>query len=655
MNPEHGGTVPESPLPIPRWKRTYTCENLTYTMPSLLAAMGLILLGFFTYTLSMAFVPQIMPLKLEVLGANNKEIAFIMLTIGQVFNITVCPMVSFQSDRFRSRRWGRRIPFILFTMPMMCAAWLLFAFVDSEAAWLSPAIARFVTVAPATLAVILIGLIMLLYQFFLMYVGSVIYYIYNDTIPAQFLARFVGMIQVVTTLAGTLFAFFIFPYGVEFFRPILIGTVLIYGLGVGAMCLLLREPRFPEPGAAEVRQSPRTAGIVTFFRESFSHKFYWYSFFGVGASAVASCIGTFTVFFYRDMGLQMGDIGRLNGVAGLAGMIISMLVASAGAVLIDRWHPVRVFVIGMLFSVLLPLLYCQWLFFTPPPRIFWMVFVATNICFSFAINFRAIANMPMLMRIYPKSRFGQFCSAQSMLRSGMVLTASLVLGAVIDILKYNYHLGDFAYRFLWVWNLFWTIVASIFFVLMYRQYFKLGGFAAYQAPATWSETGFEPMPATPVHGPSRKLLNIALPLLDAVLILPLAGAGFMIWYCRRGGMPATAEVFAHLALPAAVGVLVFWGLVRMGIRRDIRRVRRGEPPKNGLPHHGLLMIFAATHLLLFACTVYQSWMTAVPEDGTGSGWMWFYQMMVNAVLVALLYLYLRIERGFSTTLTERHG
>ena len=174
MNPEHGGTVPESPLPIPRWKRTYTCENLTYTMPSLLAAMGLILLGFFTYTLSMAFVPQIMPLKLEVLGANNKEIAFIMLTIGQVFNITVCPMVSFQSDRFRSRRWGRRIPFILFTMPMMCAAWLLFAFVDSEAAWLSPAIARFVTVAPATLAVILIGLIMLLYQFFLMYVGSVI-------------------------------------------------------------------------------------------------------------------------------------------------------------------------------------------------------------------------------------------------------------------------------------------------------------------------------------------------------------------------------------------------------------------------------------------------------------------------------------------------
>lgn len=655
MNSQKSDAIPETPSGLSPAPRTYTCENLTYTLPSLSWAMGLILLGFFTYTLTLAFVPQIMQLKLASLGANNKTIAFIMLTVGQVFNITICPMVSFQSDRFRSKRWGRRIPFILFTMPMMCAAWLLFAFVDSEAMWLSTALARFVTVAPMTMTVILIGLIMLLYQFFVMYVGSVIYYIYNDTIPAQFLARFVGMIQVVVTLAGTLFAFFIFPYGLTYFRPILIGVMAVYVLGVGAMCLLLKEPRFPELTEDEARQSRRTAGLITFFRESFSHKFYWYSFFGVGAIAVAGCIGTFTVFFYQDMGLEMLDIGRLNGVTGLVGLAIAMTVAAAGTVLIDRWHPVRVYVVGMMFAGLVSLMNCQWLFFRPSPRIFWVMAVATTVSFSFLGNFRGIASMPMLMRIYPKSRFGQFCSAQSMLRSGMVLLASLVLGALIDVLKYNCNLGNYAYRCLWIWNLFWTAAGSVCFALMYREYFKLGGFTAYHAPAPWSENKLEPMPVTPVHGPSRKLLRIALPLLDAVLILPVAGAGIMVWYCNHLRLFATGAVFAHAALPAAAAVLVFWWFVRWGIGRDIGRAVRGETPKNGLPHHGLLIIFAVTHLLVFGCTVYQSWMTAVPEDGTMSGWMWFYQMMVNAVLVALLYLYTRIERGFSNTLAEEHA
>jgi len=66
-----------------------------------------------------AVVPSILPLKLKDLGAPNWLMGVIMTTGPGILNMTICPWVSFKSDRFRSR-WGRRIPFIILTMPFLC-------------------------------------------------------------------------------------------------------------------------------------------------------------------------------------------------------------------------------------------------------------------------------------------------------------------------------------------------------------------------------------------------------------------------------------------------------------------------------------------------------------------------------------------------------
>lgn len=626
------------------FEKRYTCEGLTYTLPQLWWTVFLILLGFFCYTLALAFVPSIMPLKLNALGANSKTIAFIMTTIGQVFNITICPMVSFQSDRYRSKRWGRRVPFILYTMPMFCASWLLFAFVDSEASFLSAFLQKWVAIAPATMAVILIALIMVIYQFFLMYVGSVIYYIYNDTIPAQFLARFVGAVNVVCQCASACFNFFIFKHGLTHFTSLLILITVVYAVGLGLMCFLLKEPRFPPPTTVEKKKE---SGLLSFLKESFSHPFYWYTYLSVAAMAIAGVAGPFVVFRSQNLGLNLEMIGNLNGYAGICATSWTLVVVAIGTTFIDRWHPVRVYAVGTIFISTLSAIGIKWLFFSPPAQIIWWISLFTSIASMIFSSFWGIASMPMLMRIFPKSRFGQLCGAQAMLRSLTVLLFSFLVGVLIDLLKYNCQLGDFAYRYTFVWQWLWQVLGAYFYIRMYREWLKLGGFAGYKAPAPWLAEKFEVMAVTPVQAPSARLVKQSLVLFDLAVAGPVIGAVCMFLYTGMHGSAELSRCFLILAFPVAAFVAALWFFIRLGILRDIKLVIKGLHPRNGIPHHGLLFLVGACFLLLFGCSVFQSWKLTAAEFGTLSARMWSFESLITLLLIAGLYLYTRIERGFS--------
>jgi hypothetical protein len=55
--------------------------------------------------------PSVLPFVLKELGASNLIISAYITTIASIFNLTICPIASFMSDRHRSK-WGRRIPFL---------------------------------------------------------------------------------------------------------------------------------------------------------------------------------------------------------------------------------------------------------------------------------------------------------------------------------------------------------------------------------------------------------------------------------------------------------------------------------------------------------------------------------------------------------------
>jgi hypothetical protein len=107
------------------------------------------------------------------------------------------------------------------------------------------------------------------------------------------------------------------------------------------------------------------------------------------------------------------------------------------------------------------------------------------------------AELPMYMRILPKSRYGQFCAANAMVRSFAAIIGGLLIGIALDRLALLFPTKDYCYRFIPIWSLVF-IGASLFFLRrLYADWLKRGGAIAYHPP------GFEPKDEPDAEAPSR--------------------------------------------------------------------------------------------------------------------------------------------------------
>ncbi|MBR7131536.1 MAG: MFS transporter [Lentisphaeria bacterium] len=621
-------------------KTFYECGTLKYTMPGLIVAIGLLMLGFFSFRFSSQMV-SLVALRLKFLNASDTTVALIMSTIGSVFNMTVCPVVSFKSDRYRNRPFGlgRRNVFILGTLPMVCLGFLGFAFSGQLGNVLSGVLAPWAEFSPASLTVMIIGIVMVFYQFFYMFVASVIYYLYNDVIPARFLARAVGMVQVTGTAASTIFNLFLFKHGDVYFTEVLLLGAVVYFLGVGAMCLFLKEPVLPPLTDNEKRESRGIRGVWTFMKESFSHRYYW---FFVWASTFWSAgiggIGTFMVFFYMAMGMDLEAIGKLNGINGAVGMVIGMALATAGAFLIDRWHPVRTLIYANIMQFVFALFFAKWIFFTPSSDIIFIVILAGLIILTITTNIAGLAGMPMLIRTLPKSRFGQFCSANATVRSLVMMLLGLLLGVAIDVVRKLLGPGFdhyFVYRFIWVWRLIFSGLGIFFYFHTYKEYLRLGGELHYKAPAPWSPEKWETLDNTPSSGITCKMLRSGIFCWDALLVLY---SGFTLWIAFY----AEDIRFWGFVVPAMAVTLLVWFMLRRAICR--RMPPAGERVYGGVLHHCALWIGAVQQVLLLGIGVVQTLMLFKKESLRVGGYIWIFEIIVLLATLLLLWVCNTIER-----------
>lgn len=99
--PMPGDSVPQA--------KTFRAGSLIYSKKGLFILFAGMLWGDFCFTFMEAVVPSILPLKLWSLGSANVLVGFVMTTLPGIFNFTITPWLSFNSDRHRSN-WGRRRP-----------------------------------------------------------------------------------------------------------------------------------------------------------------------------------------------------------------------------------------------------------------------------------------------------------------------------------------------------------------------------------------------------------------------------------------------------------------------------------------------------------------------------------------------------------------
>jgi hypothetical protein len=131
-------------------------------------------------------------------------------------------------------------------------------------------------------------------------------------------------------------------------------------------------------------------------------------------------------------------------------------------------------------------LWLVFLFYDCSPAVSQGLFIAITAVSAPAIALYLAAELPMYMRILPKSRYGQFCAANAMIRSFAIIIGGLLIGFALDWLAKLFSTKDYCYRFIPIWY-FIFIGASLYFLRrLYTEWLKLGGSTSYHPP------GFEP-------------------------------------------------------------------------------------------------------------------------------------------------------------------
>jgi len=629
-------------------KTIYRCGTLTYTRITLFAVFAWLLWGDFCFTLMEAVVPSVLPLKLKALGCSNSMMALIMTAAPGFMSMTVCPYVSFKSDRYRSR-WGRRIPFIIWTMPFLCATLAIMGFSDDLCGMLRRNSEFLCSYSPATVTIALIAVFMIMFEFFNMFVYSVFWYLFNDVVPPQFLARFMGAFRIVGTGASAIYNCFVFKYAETHMREIFVGASILYLVGFGVACLMVKEGEYPPLDKNRIEEGKGLKGIKTFFKESFVHKFYRLRFFATAFSYAGLAIGTFTIFFNRNMGLSLEQIGYISAIGSIAMMAAMYLMA----IFVDRWHPLRITVYGAVFGVLGNFVSMVWIFVTLPGNYFFWLNIGNVLIGTFLAALVSVSASPSQMRIFPKSRYGQFCSAQAMLRSVFTVTAGFLAGLFVDFVKYLCNGSDYAYRFIHVWQTVFAAISAMFLVMLYREWYRLGGDKKFHPPAPWSPEGFEEMPVVPIIGPQTKWMNMALKLFDGITGLSALGIPFMMWWLYSKQAMFAFKWYGLAVFPLAVAVLLFWRALRSSICRDMEAARRGLPLRNGLPHHGMMMILGIKFMLAIGIWICQVVCCIILNLQSGAVVFGIANVAANFLLIGLLWLMCRVERGYSVAIDEK--
>ncbi|MEI8244200.1 MAG: MFS transporter [Lentisphaerota bacterium] len=622
---------------------------MTYTKIGLFVLFAWLLWGDFCFTMMEAVVPSILPLKLKSLGCSNWLMGLILTTAPGILNMTVCPYVSFKSDRYRSK-WGRRIPFIIWTMPFLCGSLALMGLGDDICGALQRNSEFLRSFAPATITIALIAIFLIMFQFFNMFVNSVFWYLFNDVVPAQFLARFMGLLRIVGTGAGALYNFFIFKYAESHMREIFIGASVLYFVGFGIACLMIREGEYPPPEGESENSNKGLNGIITFFQESFSHKFYWFRFLSTSFAAIAGAIGAFNIFFNREMGLSLDQIGKISAISSISMMAAMYFMA----IFVDRWHPLRITVYGAVFGVLGSLMSMVWIFVTLPGDYFFWLNLGNAVIGAFLGALVGVAGFPTEMRIFPQSRFGQFCSAQAMLRSTFTVIFGMLAGLFIDLIRNLCHGSDYAYRFIFLWTTFFSAISAIFLVKVYIEWHRMGGDKHFHPPAPWSPGGIEEMPLVPIVGPQTKWLNVSFRLFDGIMGLSVLSIPILMWLMYIKHQMFAFKWYGLAVLPLCIGGWLCWIVLKQKIRCDVAAAKSGSPLRNGIPHHGMLIMLGSKFLLAVGVWVCQVLVTVYLNMECGSIVFGIANGLTNFLLIGALYLMCRIEHGFSVTVDEKY-
>lgn len=459
----------------------YSVGTLTYTKSGLILLFLYLLWGDFCFTLMETVVPSIMPVKFNGMGAPNWVLGLILTTIPNLMNTVINPVVSFRSDRFRSR-WGRRIPFLIGATPFLVLFLVLMGYSEPITHWLRAGLLgdRY---SGLSVFLVVIGVFMVCFQFFNLFITSVYYYLFNDVVPHAFLARFMALFRMVGTGAGASFNFFVFKYANTHMKEIFLFAGLLYLVAFALMCWRVKEGEYPPPPPNLDQREGLSSTLKTYAVECFTHRFYWLFFIANTCFSMTWVSGAYGVLTAtRVVGVDLATFGKIGGTCG----VISLILLYPAGIIADRYHPLRVLLVSTVLQACIGPISITFLFtrhlFTDHAAL--LMLVALSFSSLPIVTLHAASELPMFMKLLPQERYGQFCSANALIRSVGLMIGGLLCGLFLDAMKPFGSSPDQCYRFVPIWNFTWLLLSGLFYYLLYREWKRLGGLNAYEPPRT---------------------------------------------------------------------------------------------------------------------------------------------------------------------------
>lgn len=461
------GGVP--PMPEPDPARPYTVGTLRYSLLGVIGVSFWLILGGSCFgLLAWMMVPTVLPLSLSQFDASGATIGLIVGSIPSAMNFIMNPILSTTSDRTRTR-WGRRIPFLVTATPFVAGFVILLG-------W-TPQIAKFLhgtgflpSVRLQTLGILLLAFCAILFQFFNLIVGSIYYYIFADVIPHRFIGRYMAAMNIGGMVTQLVFNLWVMPSVTDHLPWVYTVVGIAYFVTFMLMCIFVKEGEYPPAERPENGGLPLWLRIYNwvalYFRQCYRHPFFIFLFLGTALNnASTACRQVFNLLFAtRELGMDAAQYGKVMAV----GAFISMGVIMFTGWIMDKIHPLRVFLAS---GVIVILANIWGYYFVFDYHSFFTVGIA--IIAVYAIQ--NVSNGPVFVALFPPEKYGQFCSANAMLNSALLIFANYLGGIAIDL---------FGYRFIFVWDTLFTIAATASLVYVYIKWKQYGGAEHYAAPPT---------------------------------------------------------------------------------------------------------------------------------------------------------------------------
>jgi Na+/melibiose symporter-like transporter len=404
-------------------------------------------------------------LQFKKFGASNTLIAIVYTSVVEFLRVVVCPIVSTWSDRYRSPL-GRRIPFMLYATPILALSLTLVGLSPSIASWLKSISPHLLSgISAGSLTIGLLTVTFTAYRLVDIFPQSVYYPLWADVIPQQLMGTFSCLFGVFSKLGVLVFNWYLLQYCDDHPAPICLGAAGLYVISFLLLCLNVKEGQYPPPPPAA--GGPPVARMIEyvrrFFRESFSHAFYWKYYlsllcFNVGYAPFT----TYLIFYGKDIKLDLATYGRIMAIQGGVQIAIYLCLGP----LVDRVHPLRAGMLGFFLVAATTLLaFC----FIHSASSFgaWIILIFA------AIAIYQGATMSLGARLLPLTHYAQFNSAAALVFHFGQMLLTPIIGLTTD------HFGNVM---IFPWFFAFSLVGMALLYLVYRDWKKLGGDEAYVPP-----------------------------------------------------------------------------------------------------------------------------------------------------------------------------